>query len=309
MQEAKDTKDSAVSPRGGKVRIAVVQYELKKINSFEAFAEQCSLFAKTAGGYKADFILFPELITTQLLSYLDADASNVASKLSAVTQQYIDLFAGLARSTGSYIIAGSHICSENDKLYNISYFFDRQGNYKKQYKLHITPHERELWGIEPGHAVEVFETDRGKVAVLICYDIEFPELSRIAVSKGANIIFCPSNTDQRFGYLRVRYCAQARCVENQIYVAVSGCTGNTPMLGSGEIHYSQGAIFTPSDLPFFQEGIAAECVANAETMIIQDVDIDLLEHNRASGSVRPWNDRRSDLYHVRYTDEKGEQRA
>jgi predicted amidohydrolase len=309
VPQKKDDANQPAASYQGKVRIAVVQYELRKINSFEDFAQQCSFFAKTAGAYKADFILFPELLTTQLLTYMDADVATVAEKLAQTTPQYLKLFADLARSTQTHIIAGSHICRENGKLHNISYFFDRQGNASSQYKLHITPHERDVWGIEPGHRVEVIDTDRGKIAILICYDIEFPELSRIAVAKGANIIFVPSNTDQRFGYLRVRYCAQARCVENQIYVAVSGCTGNTPMLGSGEIHYSQGAIFTPSDLPFMQEGIAAECVPNAETMIIQDLDLALLEHNRIAGAVRPWHDRRTDLYHVRYQDGKSEHKA
>jgi predicted amidohydrolase len=290
-----------------RVRLAVVQYELRKIADFDEFAQQCSLFVKTAAAYESDFVLFPELLTTQLLSYMEAEPSSISKHLSAITDRYVELFSELARSTRTYVIAGSHLCEENGKLYNCSYFFDRDGNPAKQYKLHITPHERTAWAVEPGQAVEVFETDRGKIAILICYDIEFPELSRVAVQKGANIIFCPSNTDQRFGYLRVRYCAQARAIENQIYVAVSGCTGNTPMLGGGEIHYAQSAIFTPSDLSFAQEAVAAECAANVETMIIQDVYLSLLERNRRVGAVRPWYDRRSELYQVLYHGPDGEQ--
>jgi predicted amidohydrolase len=290
-----------------RVRLAVVQYELRPISSFHDFAQQCSFFVKTAAGYKADFVLFPELFTTQLLTFIDATPSTVAHKLDEVTPQYVELFAELARSTRTYIIAGSHLVKENGTLYNISYFFDREGRYGKQYKLHITPHEKDAWGVEPGNTVEVFDTDCGKISILICYDVEFPELSRIAVSKGANIIFVPSNTDQRFGYLRVRYCSQARCIENQVYVAVTGCTGNTPMLGSGEIHYSQAAIFTPSDLPFPQGAVAAECAENVETMIIQDLDLSLLEENRQKGAVRPWMERRKDLYEIHYRDASGKQ--
>lgn len=298
------TEATESSAYNGKVRIAIAQYDLKKISGFEAFAEQCAFFARTAASYKADFVLYPELLTTQWLTFLNVDNSEAPQKLADMTAQYIELFADLARSTKTYIIAGSHICKENGKFYNISYFFDREGNASKQYKLHITPNEKETWGIEPGDCVEVFDTDRGKISILICYDIEFPELSRIARDKGANIIFVPSNTDQRFGYLRVRYCAQARCVENQVYVAVTGVTGNMPIPGSGEIHYSQAAIFTPSDLPFMQEGIAAECTPNIETMIIQDMDLSLLEHNREKGSVRPWKDRRTDLYQLHYQDKQ-----
>ncbi len=294
--ENRESTGSAVGL--GRARIAVVQYDLKRITSFEDFAQQCSIFVKTAADYKSDFILFPELFTTQLLTFLDGDMATVARKLSDMTPRYLKLFEELSRSTKTYIIAGSQLCFEDGRLHNISYFFDREGNYQKQYKIHVTPHEKNVWGVEPGHAVQVFDTDKGKIAILICYDIEFPELCRMAASKGARIMFVPSNTDQRFGYLRVRYCAQARCIENQVYVAISGCIGTTPMLGSGEIHYSKGAIFTPSDLPFAQDGIAAECEANIETMIIQDVDLDTLDHHRNSGSVRPWHDRRTDIYNV-----------
>ena len=297
VEESSTAKSDEVVDR---VRLAIVQYELKKIANFEDFAEQCSLFAKTAGAYETDFVLFPELITTQLLTYMDADVKSIGKKLTEVTERYIELFSKLAQSTGTNIIAGTHLSEEDGRLYNCSYYFDRKGIMSKQYKLQITPHERTAWDVQPGHLVEVFESDKGKIAILICYDIEFPELSRIAVSKGANIIFCPSNTDQRAGYLRVRYCSQARCIENQVYVAVSGCTGNTPMLGGGEIHYSQAAIFTPSDVPFAQEAVLAECTANVETMIIQDVYLSQLERNRRSGAVRPWGDRRSELYQVVY---------
>jgi predicted amidohydrolase len=289
-----------------KIRVAVVQYELRKIAGFDDFASQCRLFVETAAGYNSDFVLFPELLTTQLLTYIEANAKTIGAKLTEQTERFVDLFCELARTNKTHIIAGSHLTLEEGKLHNISYFFDRKGKVSKQYKLQITPHEREAWGVQPGDSVEVFDTDCGKISILICYDIEFPELGRIAASKGARIIFCPSNTDQRFGYLRVRYCAQARAIENQVYVAVSGCTGNTPMLGGGEMHYAQSAIFTPSDLQFFQEAVAAECAANVETMIIQDLDMNALEHNRQKGSVRPWADRRPELYQVVYHSKSGD---
>ena len=99
---------------------------------------------------------------------------------------------------------------EGDRLYNVAYLFRRDGTLEKQYKLHITPSERKWWGVTHGDRVHVFETDRGRIAILICYDIEFPEIVRIAVRKGAQILFVPFNTDERHGYLRVRICAQAR---------------------------------------------------------------------------------------------------
>ena len=208
------------------------------------------------------------------------------------------MFTELAVKYDINIIGGSHFVIEQDVLHNISYLFRRDGTLGKQYKIHITPSEKKWWGVTPGDRVEVFDTDCGRVAILICYDIEFPELVRIAASKGAQIIFVPFNTDTKHGYLRVRHCSLARCVENHLYVAVAGCTGNLPFVENSDIHYAQSAIFTPADAEFARDAIAAECNANIETMIIHDLDLELLRRHRESGSVQNWNDRRSDLYHV-----------
>ena len=150
--------------------------------------------------------------------------------------------------------------------------------------------------------MQVFDTDRGKIAILICYDIEFPELVRIAAEKGANIIFVPYNTDMRSGHLRVSYCAHARTIENHVYVALAGACGNLPHTQTAEIHYAQSGIFTPSDISFDREAVAAECTPNAEMVLIHDIDLDKLMHHKHFGTVRSWIDRRTDLYTVEYDD-------
>ena len=146
----------------------------------------------------------------------------------------------------------------------------------------------------------MFDTDKGKIAIAVCYDIEFPEVARIAVERGAQIIFVPFCTDERYAYLRVRYCAQARCIENHVYVAIAGSVGNLPNVESLGIHYAQSGIFTPSDIPFKRDAIAAECSPNIETVIFEDLDLELLKKHRQSGSVLNWQDRRTDLYEVKY---------
>ena len=97
----------------------------------------------------------------------------------------------------------------------------------------------------------------------------------------------------------VRYCAQARCIENHVYVAIAGSVGNLPNIESLGIHYAQSGIFTPSDIPFERDAIAAECPPNIETVIFEDLDLELLKRHRQSGSVLNWQDRRTDLYEVR----------
>src|SRR5690606_17915391 len=109
-------------------------------------------------------------------------------------------------------------------------------------KIHPTPNEKFWWNIKGGDELSVINTDCGPVGVLICYDSEFPELARHLADQGANIIFIPFLTDERQSYNRVRYCAQARAIENQCYVAMAGNVGNLPRVQNMDIHYAQSCI-------------------------------------------------------------------
>ena len=286
------------------VRIAAVQYEMRTVKNFKEFAKQCSYFVDTASDYKCDFVLFPELITTQLLSFCDTKRpSDAARKLAEFTPQYLEMFSEYAIRYNINIIGGSQFSVEDGTLYNIAYLFRRDGTIGKQYKIHVTPAEWKWWGVSGGNKVEVFDTDCGRINIQICYDIEFPELSRIAAQKGAQIIFVPFNTDERHGYLRVRHCSLARCVENHVYVAVAGPVGNLPFVNNADIHYAQSGIFTPADFSFSRDAIAAECNPNIETIVIHDIDIELLRRHRYRGTTNNWNDRRQDLYSIHYEED------
>ena len=286
------------------VRIAAVQYQMRAIKDFDEFQQQCAFFVDSASDYKCDFVLFPELITTQLLSFCDtARPADAARKLAEFTPPYIEMFAEFAIRYNINIIGGSQFEVEDNTLYNVGYYFGRDGTIGRQRKIHVTPAEWKWWGVAGGNKVEVFDTDCGRIAILICYDIEFPELSRIAAQKGARLLFVPFNTDERHGYLRVRHCALARCVENHVYVAVAGCVGNLPFVNNADIHYAQSGIFTPADFSFSRDAVAAECHPNIETFVIQDVDIELLRRHRYRGTTNNWNDRRRDLYEIRYIED------
>ena len=287
------------------VRICLVQYQIRTIRSFDDFAVQCEYFVDVASGYKSDFVLFPEIFTVQLLSLFPKENPGTAArKIGEFTEQYLELFSELAIKYNINIVAGSHFTPEGDKLYNIAYLFKRNGEIGKQYKLHTTPNEKKWWGIEPGKSIEVFDTDKGKIAIQICYDIEFPEVSRIAVERGARIIFVPFSADDRQAYLRVRYCSQARCIENQVFVAIAGAVGNLPHVDNIDIQYAQSGIFTPSDFSFARDAIAAESTPNVETVIVNDIDLELLKRHRNRGAITNWNDRRNDLYRVMAYDTK-----
>lgn len=285
------------------VRLGTVQYMMRAVSSWEEFEKQVTYFVDVAGDYRCDFVTFPELITTQLLSLVHAKRPGQAARaLAEFNERYLELMQRLALRYHVNIVGGSNFALEDEKLFNIAYLFQRDGTIGKQYKIHVTPAEWRWWGVSGGDRVEVFDTDCGRVAILICYDIEFPELARIAAKKGAQVIFVPFNTDERFGYLRVRNCALARCIENHVYTVLSGCTGNLPQVQNADIHYAQSGIYTPADIPFSPDAVAAECTPNIETIVMKDLDIELLRRHRYLGTTQNWRDRRRDLYRVRYTE-------
>jgi len=107
----------------------------------------------------------------------------------------------------------------------------------------------------------------------------------------------------------VRYCAQARAIENQCYVIMSGNVGNLPNVDNMDIQYAQSCILTPCDLPFARDGIAAEASENVETLTIADVNLADLSWARAEGTVRNLRDRRFDLYHIEWDNNVGQGHA
>lgn len=289
------------------VRITAIQYMMKKIDSFDEFERQVEYYVNVAADFGSDFAVFPEIFTTQLLSFLDERRPDQAiRKLAAYTEKYIEMFTELAVRYNVNIIGGSHFVEEDGNIHNIAYLFRRDGTIERQYKIHITPNERKWWGILEGNEINVFDTDCGKIAIQICYDIEFPELARIAVDMGANIIFVPFCTDDRQGYLRVRYCAQARAVENQVYTCIAGTVGNLTHVENMDIQYAQSGIFSPSDFEFARDGIVGECDANIDTVVVGDVDLEKLRRSRNTGSVRQLRDRRRDLYRIELNDLRAE---
>ena len=280
-----------------KVRVACVQYQMRKVTSFSEFARQVSRLVDVSAAYQSDFVLFPELFSVQLLSHLDAlSPKKGIRKLAGYTPRFKKLISNLARKYNLTIIAGSHPELVGQKLLNVAHVCLPNGSIVEQSKLHITPSERKLWGITGGRSLVAIETPKAKIGILICYDVEFPEAARHLADEGVEILFVPFCTDNRQGYLRVRYCSQARAIENQIYVALAGNVGNLPGAFNMDVHYGRAAVFTPSDIAFAHDGIAAEADSNEETVLICDLDLDSLHETRSCGTVTPRIDRRTDLF-------------
>ncbi len=296
--------DSSSSPmrRPSTVRVATVQYLQRGIGSFEEFAQIVGYFVGTVAENKSDFVLFPELFTVQLLSLESQVLKPIEAmeRLATYTDRYKAVFEQLAIKHNVNIIAGSTPTRMKDgTVQNVAYVFLRDGSVHEQPKIHPTPDERHWWNIQGGHTLSAINTDCGPIGVLICYDSEFPELARhLVANQGANILFVPYSTEERQGHLRVRYCSQARAVENQCYVVTAGNIGNLPKIQNMDIHYAQSSILTPCDFPFSRDGIAADTTPNVEMIAFADLDLETLVAARTSGTVLNLKDRRHDLYSV-----------
>ncbi|MFZ4860642.1 GNAT family N-acetyltransferase [Sphingobacterium sp. Mn56C] len=285
------------------IRLGLVQWQMRLFNDIEGFYDQVEFFVDAVSDYGSDFILFPEFFNTPLMrSYNELPERLAMEKLAEYTHNIVAKIQEFAVSYNVNIIAGSMPLYEKGKLYNASYLCHRNGKLDTFKKVHITPNEFKYYGMVGGNEVKVFDTDCGKVGLLICYDVEFPELGRILAEQGMQLLFVPFMTDTQNGYMRVRHCAQARAIENECYVAIAGSVGNLPRVNNMDIQYSQSAVFTPSDFAFPNNAIKAEATANTEMVLIADVDLYALRDLHEYGTVKNLKDRRTDLYEIIYKD-------
>ncbi len=303
-----------------KLTIATTQYGLTDIASEEQFWTGIADKVQSAAAQGAEMIVFPEYTTAHLLSLLPPlSYEDACSYLDGKTDEYLRFFGELSRENGIAILAGTHVCrvdraegggeasgedgivgnavQDLKEFVNRAFLFFPDGRVEAQSKIHLTPEEQRHWPLSPGDALNVFDTQWGRMAILTCYDIEFPELARAAALRGAETILCPSYTESAHGYHRVRFCAQARAVENQLFVVLSGLVGTLaeerPQVDTA---YSQAGAFAPCDFPFAPDGILAVGETNADAAVLADLDFELLQDNRSSGGVAPFYDRKPELY-------------
>ena len=283
------------------VRVATVQLQMRQISERRDFERQIEYFVDVAADYRSDFVVFPELFTLELLSAHEEPMppNEGIAHVAGFTKWFEDFMQPLAMRYNINIIGGSHPTVDRDgNMKNTAYVFLRDGAVHRQEKIHPTPDEVYWWNIKGGNRLDAINTDCGPIGVLICYDSEFPELARHLVDQGAMILFVPFCTDERRAYLRVRYCCQARAVENQCYVVMSGMVGNLPNVENMDIHYAESCILTPSDVAFARDGVAADTAANTETIAFADLKLSDLRVARSEGTTRNLRDRRFDLYRV-----------
>ena len=279
------------------VKISNVQFKFESYSTFGDFANTVQRIFKDIP-LDSDYVLFPELVTIGLLTtYEDYHTftSQDNSKLVNFLNDYIELFNTLSTARNQVIIAGSTLEQEGLDTYNTAYIFDGKGNYAKHRKTHIFPAESD-WDTKEGNILETFDIGPVRIGVAICYEIEIPEIATLYSRQGADIIFCPSYTFTEHGFWRVRHCAEARCIENQLYVIHSPIIGEVD--GVIETGFGNSANLSPCELPWTSNGLMEECTTSDFEIITSILEIDTLYDKRKSGVATTYYDRkrRNDLY-------------
>jgi predicted amidohydrolase len=275
-----------------RLRVAALQYLIRPVTTFEQFRDQVDALLQTAADYRCQLVVFPEYFSVQLLTLGDIRRP-IREQIRTLADQapaVIDFMSSCAQRYGLYVVAGTvpeRDATNPDIVRNHCYVLGPNGSRGLQGKLHMTRFEREEWHVSPDSHLRIFEAPWGKFAVAICYDVEFPEMARAAARAGADILCVPSCTDDRQGFWRVRYCAHARAIENQMYVINAGTVGSLPQVPAVSLNYGIASILTPSDFPFARDGILAEGNVNQEMMVIGDLNLDTIRRSREEGTVLP----------------------
>ena len=214
------------------------------------------------------------------------DLRRSIAAVSGVVGDADDLHRELAQRHGVHVLAASAPVLTPDGPVNRARFFSPKGTMGVQDKVIMTRFERERWGIGASGPLRVFETELGRIGVLICYDCEFPLLARALVEAGAEILLVPSCTDGEAGYMRVRIAAMARALEGQCITVQAPTVGLARWSPAVDENVGKAGLFAPPDAGFPASGVLAEGEAmNVPGWVRANVDLAAVGQVRRDGQV------------------------
>ena len=277
--------------------VAAAQYPIEQLADWEAYVAKLTRWVAEAAEAGAALAVFPEYGAMELASLEPVTMGDLAGSLASVAALVpaVDaLHAALAARFGLHILAASLPRLDADGCFrNAARLFAPNGKMGTQDKLVMTRFEREQWFVSAGEGIKLFETALGKIAVLICYDSEFPLLARAAVEAGAEVLLVPSCTDSLHGYWRVRLGAQARALEGQCYAVQAPTVGLAEWSPAVDVNRGAAGIYGPPDRGMPEDGVIALGVEGASQWVLGTVDLARVAELRADGGVlnaRDWRD-------------------
>lgn len=278
-----------------RLRVATAQYDIGFLRDWEDYRAKIRQWVEAATTKGSELLLFPEYFSMELASLFPEEIYRSLSlqleAMQGLAGDFVALFGEMARTHGVYIAAGSFPVRISDGSFrNRCYLFGPDGQARHQDKLVMTRFENEQWLIGPGDAIQVFDTEFGRIGINICYDSEFPMFARRQVELGADLILVPSCTDTLAGYHRVRIGCQARALENQCYVVQSPTVGAAPWSEAVDVNRGAAAVYTPVDYGFPDDGILAIGQLDQSQWVHAELDLASVARIRDTGQVFNYRD-------------------
>ena len=270
-----------------KIKIAAIQMptvadKMENVRTVKTYLEKIK-------DENPDFVILPEMFccpyqTENFPIYAEKEGGPVWQQLSGYSKQY-----------GIYLIGGS--MPEKDaegNVYNTSYIFDREGKQiGKHRKVHLFDIDvkggqtfKESDTLTAGDSDTVFDTEFGKIGVMLCFDIRFPELSRMMVNDGAKVIFVPAAFNMTTGPAHWELSFRTRALDNQIYMV--GCAPARDV-SAGYISWGHSIVTDPW-------GRVTGMLDENEGILLAELDMDYEEQVREELPLL--KSRRKDIYQL-----------
>lgn len=251
---------------------------------------------RTAGTYiekikaeNPDFVILPEMFCCP---YQTENFPIYAEKEGGPSWQAMSDYA---RKYHIYLIAGSMPEADDvGNVYNTSYIFDRDGKQiGKHRKAHLFDinvkngqYFKESDTLTSGDHATVFDTEFGKMGVMICYDIRFPEFARTMALDGARMIFVPAAFNMTTGPAHWELTFRARALDNQIYMLGCAPARDTQ---AGYISWGHSIVTDPW-------GKVMKQLDEKEGILIEEMDLD--QEDQIREQLPLLKHRKSEMYHL-----------
>jgi predicted amidohydrolase len=276
------------------LKVAAAQYPIGQPASLAEWEAKITSWVEQGAATGADLLVFPEYAAIEQAACFGPDVYNdlttTLERVAELAPSRVAFHAGLAKKHRVHILVGSGPLKNSDgRFVNATQLVTPAGAVGVQEKLIMTPFEHN-WGVTAGGPLRVFETSLGRLAILICYDSEFPLLARAAVEAGADAILVPSCTERISGYHRVRTGSQARALENTVVTVQSPTVGDAPWSPAVDFNVGAAGIYVPPEHGVSDTGVLAEGTLNAEQWVYAAVDLGALRRLRTSGEMRNFGD-------------------
>lgn len=270
--------------------IAAAAYPLDWFDDWAGYQAKLSAWVADAAGQGAGLLVFPEYAAMELASLggraVAADLEGALAEVARHRPRADALHARLAAEHDVLILGGSGPVFLGNRPVNRATLYGPQGVLGHQDKLMMTRFEREDWDIAPGdQGVTLFDTPAARLGVAICYDSEFPLISRALAEHGAEVILAPSCTETVAGFHRVRIGAMARALESQCVAVHAPLVGRADWCVGCELTTGRASIYGPPDAGWPETGILAEGAMNAPGWVLARVSRAQIAQTRADGVV------------------------